>query len=181
MGRSVASQWNKDRIEIGILGLGVVGSGTVDLLQRNRQEIEQKVGLPLHIRRIAVRDLAKPRAVEIDRALLTNDPYEVLNDPDIDIVCELIGGVEPAREFVMHALKHGKQVVTANKEMIAKAGHGLMETAARHSLDLQFEGSVAGGIPIIQPMKNALAGNRVQEVMGIINGTTNYILTKMTR
>jgi homoserine dehydrogenase len=181
MGRSVASQWQKDRIEIGILGLGVVGSGTVALLQRNRQEIEQKIGLPLHIRRIAVRDLTKPRAVEVDRALLTNDPYEVLNDPDIDIICELIGGVEPAREFVMHALENGKQVVTANKEMIAKAGHGLMETAARKFLDLQFEGSVAGGIPIIQPMKNALAGNRMQEVMGIINGTTNYILTKMTR
>jgi homoserine dehydrogenase len=180
MSRSAATHWTKDKIEIGILGLGVVGSGTVNLLLRNREEIERKIGLPLHIKRIAVRDLNKPRAVSVDRALLTNDPYEVLNDPDIDIVCELIGGVEPAREFVLHALEDGKQVVTANKEMIAKAGHGLMEAAARRNLDFQFEGSVGGGIPIIQPMKNALAGNQVQEVMGIINGTTNYILTKMT-
>jgi len=180
MSRGAAMQWSKEKIEIGVLGLGVVGSGTVDLLQRNRLDIERKIGLPLHIKRIAVRDLNKQRAVSVDHALLTNDPHEVLNDPDIDIVCELIGGVEPAQEFVRHALKRGKHIVTANKEMIAKVGHGLMETAARQNLDFQFEGSVAGGIPIIQPMKNALAGNQVHEVMGIINGTTNYILTKMT-
>ncbi|HZP85130.1 MAG TPA: homoserine dehydrogenase [Chthonomonadaceae bacterium] len=174
-------QWNKDRIEIGILGLGVVGSGTVALLERNKAEIERKVGLPLHIKRIAVRDLHKPRAVTVNPALLTTDPSDILDDPDIDIVCELIGGVEPARTFVLRALQSGKQVVTANKEMIAKEGHELMEEAAKRWLDFQFEGSVAGGIPIIQPMKNALAGNQIQEVMGIINGTTNYILTKMTR
>src|SRR5579871_4123430 len=135
MSRSAATHWHKDKIEIGILGLGVVGSGTVALLQRNREEIERKIGVPLHIKRIAVRDLNKSRAVAVDRALLTNDPYAVLNDPDIDIVCELIGGVEPARTFVLNALESGKQVVTANKEMIAKAGHGLMEAAARQSLD----------------------------------------------
>jgi homoserine dehydrogenase len=172
--------WDKDRIEIGILGLGVVGSGTVELLQRNRAEIEQKIGLPFHIKRIAVRDLHKLRAVTVDHALLTTNAAEILDDPDIDIVCELIGGVEPAKEFVMRALKNGKQIVTANKEMIAKEGHDLMEEAARRRLDFQFEGSVAGGIPIIQPMKNALGGNQAQEVLGIINGTTNYILTKMT-
>ena len=104
-----------------------------------------------------------------------------LDDPDIDIVCELIGGVHPAHEFVQRALQNGKQIVTANKEMIAKKGFELMEEAARRDLDFQFEGSVAGGIPIIQPMKNALAGNRIEEVLGIINGTTNYILTKMAR
>ncbi|HZO91572.1 MAG TPA: homoserine dehydrogenase [Chthonomonadaceae bacterium] len=173
--------WDKDRIEIGILGLGVVGSGTVELLQRNRAEIERKIGLPLHIKRIAVRDLHKKRTVAVDREILTTNACEILDDPDIDIVCELIGGVDPAKEFVLRALKNGKQVVTANKEMIAKEGHELMEEAARRRLDFQFEGSVAGGIPIIQPMKNALSGNRVQEVLGIINGTTNYILTKMTQ
>lgn len=173
--------WKKDRIEIGILGLGVVGSGTVDLLQKNCAEIEQKIGIPLHIKRIAVRDLDKPRAVKVDRSLLTNNAYEILDDPDIDIVCELIGGVDPAKEFVLRALHNGKQVVTANKEMIAKEGQPLMEAASHANLDFQFEGSVAGGIPIIQPMKNALGGNRIEEVMGIINGTTNYILTKMTR
>ncbi len=180
MSNSGMQPWDKPRIEIGILGLGVVGSGTVDLLQRNRAEIESKIGLPFHIKRIAVRDIKKPRAVTVDPALLTTHPQEILDDPNIDIVCELIGGVEPAKEYVMRALKNGKQIVTANKEMIAKEGHDLMEEAGRRRLDFQFEGSVAGGIPIIQPMKNALAGNQVQEVLGIINGTTNYILTKMT-
>ena len=174
-------KWNKDRIEIGVLGLGVVGSGTVALLEANRAEIEHKIGLPLHIKKIVVRDPQKPRSVAVDRRLLTTDASEVLDDPDIDIVCELIGGVSPARDFVMRALRNGKQVVTANKEMIAKEGHALMEEAGRRNLDFQFEGSVAGGIPIIQPMKNALSGNQVMEVVGIINGTTNYILTKMAR
>lgn len=173
--------WHKDRIEIGILGLGVVGSGTVDLLERNRAEIERKIGISYHIKRIAVRDLEKKRSVTVDRGLLTTHPYEVLDDPDIDIICELIGGVDPAKEFVLRALQNGKQVVTANKEMIAKEGHMLMELASLKRLDFQFEGSVAGGIPIIQPMKNSLAGNQVQEVLGIINGTTNYILTKMSQ
>ena len=173
--------WDKKQITLGILGLGVVGSGTVRLLMENAAEIERKIGLPIVIKKIAVRNLDKPRDVVVDRALLTNDPCEVIDDPDIDIVCELIGGVEPARGYVLRALKNGKQIVTANKEMIAKEGQSLMEEASRRGLDLQFEGSVAGGIPIIQPMKNALAGNRIEQVMGIINGTTNYILTKMTR
>ena len=173
--------WQKDCIEIGILGLGVVGSGTVNLLERNRKEIERKVGIPYRIKRIAVREVDKKRSITVDRSLLTSNAYEVVDDPSIDIVCELIGGVEPAKSFVLRALQNGKQVVTANKEMIAKEGHALMELASRKSLDFQFEGSVAGGIPIIQPMKNALGGNQVQEILGIINGTTNYILTKMTQ
>lgn len=171
--------WNKDRIEIGILGLGVVGSGTVALLESNRREIERKIGLPLVIKRIGVRDVDKPRAVAVDRALLTNDAYSILDDPDIDIVCELIGGVDPAEAFVTRAMANGKQIVTANKELIAKRGHVLLAEAGRMGLDFQLEGSVAGGIPILQPMKNGLSGNRIQEVQGIINGTTNYILTKM--
>ncbi len=181
MSLSSGRTWRKKQVEIGVLGLGVVGSGTVNLLQRNREEIERKIGLPFHIKRIAVRDLNKPRGVTVDRSLLTSDAYEVLDDPDVDIVCELIGGVDPAKQYVLHALHNGKQIVTANKEMIAKEGHELMEAASAQRLDLQFEGSVGGGIPIIQPMKNALAGNRVDEIMGIINGTTNYILTKMSQ
>ncbi len=181
MGAGAEQAWNKNKIEIGILGLGVVGSGTVALLQRNRAEIERKIGLPLHIKRIAVRDVDKNRAVEIDHSLLTTNAFEVIDDPEIDIVCELIGGVDPAKSYVLRALRNGKQIVTANKEMMAKEGSELMEQAASKHLDLQFEGSVGGGIPIIQPMKNALAGNRILEVIGIINGTTNYILSKMTR
>jgi len=171
----------KDTINIGVLGLGVVGSGAVALLQQNREEIERKLGASIHIRKIAVRDLHKKRLVDVDRKLLTNNPLEVLDDPSIDIVCELIGGVSPAKEYVLRALANGKHVITANKELIAKDGHDVMEEAGRRKLDFQFEGSVGGGIPIIQPMKNALGGNKVQELMGIVNGTTNYILTRMTQ
>lgn len=172
---------SKDTLNIGILGLGVVGSGTVALLNQNRAHIERRIGAKVFVRRIAVRDLDKKRAVQVDRSLLTNNPTDVLDDPQIDIVCELIGGVSPAREYVLRALRNGKHVVSANKELIAKEGHQIIEEADRRHLDFQFEGAVGGGIPIIQPMRNALSGNRMLELMGIVNGTTNYILTKMTR
>ena len=120
------TSWSKERIEIGILGLGVVGSGTVALLENNRAEIERKIGIGFHIKKIAVRDLNKKRLYEVDHSLLTTDAYEIIDDPDIDIICELIGGIDPAKKFVMRALENGKQVVTANKEMIAKEGHDLM-------------------------------------------------------
>lgn len=169
-----------DTIDIGILGLGVVGSGTVKVLQENEEAIARKVGARIRIKRIAVRDLHKPRHVQVDRALLTNDPHEVLDDPSIRIVCELIGGVHPAREYLLRAIQNGKSVVTANKELIAKEGHEPMHLASQAGLDFMFEGSVGGGIPIVQAMKTALAGNRITEVKGIVNGTTNYILTRMT-
>jgi homoserine dehydrogenase len=167
-------------IRIGILGLGVVGSGTVSILQENAAEIAQRVGARLTIKRIAVRNLDKARAVSVDRVLLTDDPRDVIDDPEIDIVAELIGGVEPAHDYVMRAIRNGKHIVTANKEMMAKAGHDLMEAAGNTRRDFYLEGSVAGGIPIIAALKESLAGNRVREVMGIVNGTTNYILSKMT-
>lgn len=170
----------KDTINIGILGLGVVGSGTVALLQKNREIIERKIGVKLVIKKIAVRDINKKRAVNVDHSLLTNNPFEVLDDPEIDLICELIGGVYPAKEYVLRALANGKHVVTANKELIAKEGHEILHAAEAKKLDFQFEGSVGGGIPIIQPMKNALGGNQIDELMGIVNGTTNYILTRMT-
>ena len=167
-------------IKVGILGLGVVGSGTVRLLQENAAEIAQRMGARLRIHKIAVRTLDKPRAVTVDRALLTSDPFEVVDDPEIEIIAELIGGVEPAHAYVLRALQNGKHIVTANKEMMAKAGHDLMEVAGQSKRDFYLEGSVAGGIPIIAALKESLAGNRIREVMGIVNGTTNYILSKMT-
>lgn len=171
----------RESIKIGIIGLGVVGSGTVRALLDNAGTIAQKVGAPLEIKRVAVRDLAKPRAVELPAGVVTTDISAVTDDPEIDIVCELAGGVEPAHTWVMRALTNGKSVVTANKEMMAKAGHDLLKTAEARKIDFLFEGSVAGGIPIIQPLKQALAGNKIIEIMGIVNGTTNYILTKMAR
>jgi len=157
----------------------VVGSGTVRVLTESADAIARKVGCPLVIKRIAVRDLAKPRAVSVAPGLLTNHAEDVLQDPDIDIVCELIGGVHPAQEYVLRAMEGGKNIVTANKEMMAKVGHDLLREAEHRRLDFSFEGSVGGGIPIIQPLRQALAANRFSEIIGIVNGTTNYILSKM--
>jgi homoserine dehydrogenase len=167
-------------IKVGVLGLGVVGSGTVRVLQENADEIARRVGARIVVKRIAVRSLDKPRAVSVDRALLTSDPREVTDDPEIEILAELIGGVEPAHSYVLRAIERGKNIVTANKEMMAKAGHDLMEAAGVARKDFFLEGSVAGGIPIIAAVKESLAGNRVREIVGIVNGTTNYILTRMT-
>lgn len=167
-------------IKVGVLGLGVVGSGAVRILQDNAEEISRRLGARLTVKKIAVLNVDKPRAVKVDRALLTNNPLEVIDDPEIEILAELIGGVDPAHRYVMRAIKSGKNIVTANKEMMAKAGHDLMEAAGDAQRDFFLEGSVAGGIPIIAAMKESLTANRVREVMGIVNGTTNYILTKMT-
>ena len=170
----------KKQINVGILGLGVVGSGTVRVLTENSEDISRKVGVPIVVKRIAVRDKSKPRDVTIDPALLTERAEDVTDDPEIDIVCELIGGIAPAHDLVLRAIRNGKNIVTANKEMMAKAGHDLLHEAEERDLDFSFEGSVGGGIPIIQPLKQALAANKFSEIMGIVNGTTNYILSKMT-
>ncbi len=170
----------KRQINIGILGLGVVGSGTVRVLQENAEDIARKVGLPVVVRRVAVRDTSKPRDVVLPAGVLTGRAEDVTGDPEIDILCELIGGVRPAHDLVLRAIQSGKNIVTANKEMMAKAGHDLLHEAENRDLDFNFEGSVGGGIPIIQPLKQALAANRFTRLMGIVNGTTNYILSKMT-
>jgi len=171
----------KSVINIGLIGLGNVGCGTVRALEENREAIERKVGGRLVIKRICVLHPDKPRPIAFDRSLITTDASDVIDDPEIDIVAELIGGIEPARTYIERALRNGKNVVTANKELLAKQGHDLMTVASERRLDLGFEGSVAGGIPIIQAMKVSLGANRVHELMGILNGTTNYILTRMTQ
>ncbi len=167
-------------IKIGLLGFGNVGSGAYALLNANLEDIQRKVGALVEVKRVVVRDTSKARPVAYDPSLLTTDVEAVLGDPEIDVVCELIGGVDPAHEYVLRALRAGKQVVSANKELIAKEGESILHEAQSHSCDFLFEGAVAGGIPIILPMKSSLAGNRVDQVKGIVNGTTNYILSKMT-
>jgi homoserine dehydrogenase len=171
----------KSVINIGLIGLGNVGCGTVRTLEENREAIERKVGARLAIKRICVLHPDKPRPISFDRSLLTTDAARITDDPEIDIVAELIGGIEPARTYIERALSNGKNVVTANKELLAKQGHELLLAAGERNLDFHFEGSVAGGIPIIQAMKVSLGANRVQELMGILNGTTNYILTRMSQ
>jgi len=168
-------------VRIGLLGCGTVGAGVVSILQSNGRRIAGRAGGDMVLRRVAVRDVAKARDVEISPDLLTDDPRLVVEDPEIDVVVELMGGVEPAFELMAQALRHGKSVVTANKEVLARHGAELSALADEHGAALLFEGSVAGGIPIIKPLRECLAANRLQSVMGIINGTTNYMLTGMSR
>ena len=169
----------KDTINIGVIGFGIVGAGAVAILTTNSASIERKVGVPLRIKKIADLDITTPRPVTIEPGLLTTNADEVIDDPEIDIVIETIGGLKPAGDFIRRCLESGKHVVTANKELLAKQGASLLPLACGLQRDLLFEASVGGGIPIIGPMKTSLAGNEILEVKGIVNGTTNYILTRM--
>ena len=166
-------------IRLGILGLGTVGTGVVGILQRNADLIERRIGLPLEVRRVAVRDAGKARGVSISDGVLTTDPFEVVRDPDIDIVVELIGGEDLTRDLVLAAIAGGKHLVTANKALLAQHGSEIRHAARAARVDLGFEASVAGGIPIIKTVREALAANRILSIYGIINGTSNYILTTM--
>jgi homoserine dehydrogenase len=139
------------------------------------------VGLPVEIKKILVRDTSKNRGVQLDEGILTADVDEVINNPDIDVVVEVMGGIKPALSYGLQALKNGKSLVTANKDMVAEHGKELFEAAEANNCDLLFEASVAGGIPIIRPLKECLAANRIKRVIGIINGTTNYMLTRMSK
>ncbi len=169
----------KEGIRIGLLGAGTVGSGTAKVLELNRKEIIERVGTPIEIRKVLVRNTRKVRP-GFEQAVLTDRFEDILNDPEIDIVVELLGGVHPAKEYMLQALEAGKAVVTANKDVIAQYGHDLFAMAAAHHTEIFFEASVGGGIPIITPLKECLTANRITEIMGIVNGTTNYMLTKMS-
>jgi homoserine dehydrogenase len=170
----------EETVRVGLLGCGHVGSALVRLLQDNAELIEQRAGVHLEVSRVAVRDLGRDRDVPLPTNRFTEDGEAVVTDPDIDIVVEVIGGIEPARSLITEALKSGKPVVTANKELLANAGRELFETAEGSGVDLLFEASVAGGIPLIRPLRESLAGDRIRRVTGIVNGTTNYVLTRMT-
>jgi homoserine dehydrogenase len=169
----------KQSINVGMLGLGTVGTGVAKVLAANAHSIEQKVGAPVVLKKVLVRDPRKPRQVDLG-GVLTTDLAAIVDDPDIDIIVEVMGGEEPAKEYILRALKAGKHVVTANKDVIARHGRDLFAAAEENAVDLLFEASVGGGIPIIRPLKQCLAGNKISQVMGIVNGTTNYMLTKMT-
>lgn len=167
-------------IKAALLGAGTVGGGVYKLVQRRAAEMKAKVGADLKITKVMVKNLQKKRE-GIPSEVLTDDWESIIHDPEISIVIELMGGVEPARTYILQALEAGKNVVTANKDLLAEHGQELMEAAERNHCDICFEAAVGGGIPIIRPLKECLAGNEITEVMGIVNGTTNYILTKMTQ
>lgn len=166
-------------IHIGLLGLGTVGSGVIQILEQNAKDIQNRSQTRIIVSKVLVRNLKAPRAITGDFTL-TDNPEDILADPNIDIIVEVIGGIEPARTYILDALRNGKNVVTANKDLLALHGHELLDAAKEAKKDLYFEASVAGGIPIIAALKQSLAGNRISEVLGIINGTTNYILTAMS-
>lgn len=168
------------KINIGLLGAGTVGGGVILVLNQNRPLITERVGAEICIKKVLARHPEKVRA--LDASLATTDKIEdIVNDPDIDIVVELMGREHPALEYMEAALKAGKNVVTANKDVVAVHGKELFELAAANHVDFLFEAAVAGGIPIIRPLKESLAANKISKIMGIINGTTNYMLTKMTQ
>jgi homoserine dehydrogenase len=168
------------RISVGLIGCGTVGSGVFRILKENGYLISQRLGCPLEITRVAVRDMADPRYVEVPIDMITTDAREVIRDPDVDIVVEVIGGIEPARSFILEAIENGKHVVCANKELVSTRGREILEAAERKGVDFAFEASVGGAIPIIMPLKYSLAGNSIREILGIVNGTTNYVLTRMS-
>lgn len=165
-------------IQIGILGLGTVGTGVVKILQQNAAAIQTRTQCEINIKGILDRDLHRKREVSGD-FILTDQPEKILQDPEIDIIVEVMGGIEPARTFILEAFEHGKHVVTANKDLLALHGHELLDAADKAGKELHFEASVGGGIPIIATLKESLVANRITALMGIINGTTNYILTAM--
>lgn len=167
-------------IGVGIIGFGTVGSGTVKLLRENAELLRRRVGVPLRIVKVADLDLERDRGVSLPREILTTDGFQVTRHPDVHIVLELVGGKGAALEFLHDAIRQGKSVVTANKALLAEHGVEIGKAAAAAGVDIGFEASVGGGIPIIRAMREGLAANRIQEIYGIINGTCNYILSRMT-
>ncbi len=168
-------------IQVGMLGFGTVGSGVVRLIRENASIIQEKLGATLNLKRIAVRDTKKDRGIPLEPGVLTDDFQSVLSDPGISIIVELIGGYSPAREYVLAAIENGKHVVTANKALLAFHGEEIYAAAARKRVEVRYEAAVGGGIPVLSAIKGNMAANRFWTVLGILNGTCNYILTRMTR
>src|SRR4030066_753438 len=167
-------------IKVGLIGFGTVGSGVGRILQKNSRLIEKRLGAKLTLRRIADIDLETDRGVKLKPGVLTRKAEDVIKDPDIDIVMELMGGIEPAKTYILKAIRNKKHIVTANKALLALHGDEIFREAHRFGVDVNFEASVGGGIPLIRSIKEGLVANRIKWVLGILNGTSNYILSKMT-
>ena len=168
-------------IAIGLLGAGNVGGGVIRILQENRDSIERRLGAGVQVKRVLVRDPSRGRDVDVPEELLTTDADEVLADPDVRVVVELIGGIEPARTYILDAIRRGKHVVTANKALLGQHGREIFDEATRCGVSVFFEASVAGGIPILRSLREGLASDHILRLSGIVNGTSNYILDAMAR
>ena len=169
-----------EKVKVGLMGLGTVGGGVWDVLRMNRDEIIRNCGYEIKIEKILVKEGFKPKVSGVSKDKLTHNFDDIVENDEIEIVIELIGGIEPAREYILRAIKAGKHVVTANKALLAQHGVELSKAAYEAGVRLSYEASVAGGVPIINPLKESLGANKIKKIMGILNGTTNYILTKMT-
>jgi len=185
LGEDTIFRNDDETVNVGIIGLGYIGSGVFNLIESQKEYIAHKTGKHIKVKRVADKDISE-RAAKVDPehlkdTIFSDNPEDIINDPDIDIVVELVGGIDSAYKFVMDSLNKGKYVVTANKDMIANKGESLFAAAAKNNVDILFEASVGGGIPIIGPMKSSLAANNFTKIVGIVNGTTNYILTRMQR
>ncbi|MCM3765982.1 homoserine dehydrogenase [Neobacillus niacini] len=167
-------------ISIGLLGLGTVGSGVVQIIKNHQDKLMHQVGCPVAVKKILVQDLYKTRMIEVEQEMLTSNPDDILLDEEIDVVIEVMGGVDATKDYLITALRQGKHVVTANKDLMALHGSELLTVASEYGCDLFYEASVAGGIPILRGLVDGLASDRITQMMGIVNGTTNYILTKMS-
>ncbi len=169
------------KLQIGLIGFGNVGEGFIKILKERRSLIKEKAGLEFCIKRICDKDLRRKRKLKVDRGILTSNPQDILSDPEIEIIVELIGGVHPAKEFIMQALKSGKHIVTANKALLAEEGKDVLKLAEKLKRSIYFEASVGAGIPVIKILKEGLLTNRINAIYGIINGTSNYVLSKMSQ
>ncbi len=167
-------------IQVGLIGFGTVGAGVVKILQSNADVIEKRMGTKIVLKRVADVDTTRDRQVSLTPGTLTPDARQVTDDPDIKIVMELMGGIEPAKEYILKAIRNGKHIVTANKALLALHGHEIFSEALKGGVDVGFEASVGGGIPLIRSIKEGLVANRIESIFGILNGTSNYILSKMT-
>ncbi len=167
-------------INVGIIGFGTVGTGTARILLENKDVLTERVGFEINLKKIATRNIHKERGIKLPEGILTSDVNSVLDDPEIQIIVELVGGITPAKDFILRAINNGKHIVTANKALLATHGIEIFTAAKRAGVEIGFEAAVAGGIPIIKVIREGLVANRIKAIYGIINGTTNYILTKMT-
>lgn len=170
-----------EAIRIGLLGLGTVGSGVVKIIQDHQDKLMHQVGCPVTIKKVLVKDIDKKREADLPKEVLTTEVYDVIDDPEVDVIIEVIGGVEQTKQYLLDALSAKKHVVTANKDLIAVYGSELLAAAKENGCDLYYEASVAGGIPILRTLEEGLSSDRITKMMGIVNGTTNFILTKMIK
>ncbi|CAH8769366.1 homoserine dehydrogenase [Paenibacillus dendritiformis] len=168
-------------IKVGLLGLGTVGTGVVRIVEGHQEDLASQVGSPIQIGKVLVKDVSKSRSIHVPDHLLTENAWDIIDDPEIDVVVEVMGGIEPTKEYIMEALDRGKHVVTANKDLIALHGREIKAKAKEKRCDVFYEASVAGGIPIIRTLMEGFSSDRITKIMGIVNGTTNYILSKMSQ